>query len=43
MPVLFSLIQEQSMRVIAYPIHEPWLDIGHPSDLAEAQKKATGI
>jgi NDP-sugar pyrophosphorylase family protein len=43
MPTLFSLIQEQSMRVIAYPIHEPWLDIGNPSDLAEAQKKATGI
>jgi dTDP-glucose pyrophosphorylase len=43
MPTLFSLIQEQSMRVIAYPIHEPWLDIGHPKDLAEAQKKASNI
>ena len=43
MPTLFSLIQEQNMRVVAYPIHEPWLDIGHPKDLAEAQNKASNI
>jgi NDP-sugar pyrophosphorylase family protein len=37
MPTLFSLAKENSLRTIAYPMHEPWLDIGRPSDFEHAQ------
>lgn len=33
MPTLFQRLQAQSKRTIAYPMHEPWLDIGRPDDL----------
>jgi NDP-sugar pyrophosphorylase family protein len=33
MPTLFQRLQDQSKRTIAYPMHEPWLDIGRPDDL----------
>ena len=36
MPTLFELIQKKLGRVVAYPIHESWLDVGHPDDLASA-------
>lgn len=36
MPTLFALIQENSKKVVAYPIHENWLDVGHPDDLRRA-------
>ena len=36
MPTLFSIIREKRDRVIAFPIHEPWLDIGRPIDLQVA-------
>ena len=36
MPSLFGLIQENEMRTIAYPIHEPWVDIGRPNDFLRA-------
>jgi dTDP-glucose pyrophosphorylase len=39
MPALFERLRLQGQRVLAYPIHEPWLDIGRPADLAEAQIK----
>ncbi len=38
MPTLFENIQRNSGRVIAYPMHEPWLDVGRPEDLASARK-----
>lgn len=37
MPNLFGLAKENSLRTIAYPMHEPWLDIGRPSDFERAQ------
>lgn len=37
MPTLFERLQAQSMRTVAYPMHEPWLDVGRPEDLAIAQ------
>lgn len=36
MPILFSRLQEHSARTIVYPMHEPWLDVGRPSDFEKA-------
>lgn len=36
MPTLFERLQEQSKRTVAYPMHEPWLDVGRPDDLRRA-------
>ena len=36
MPTVFSRLQEKSKRTVAYPMHEPWLDVGRPDDLAKA-------
>lgn len=36
MPTLFERLQEQSKRTVAYPMHEPWLDVGRPDDLRSA-------
>jgi len=33
MPTLFSRLQDRSARTIAYPMHEPWLDVGRRDDL----------
>jgi dTDP-glucose pyrophosphorylase len=38
MPTLFARLQAKSQRTVAYPMHEPWLDVGRPVDLAEANK-----
>lgn len=37
MPTLFERLQAKSRRTVAYPMHEPWLDVGRPDDLAVAQ------
>lgn len=37
MPTLFSRLQIQAARTIVYPMHEPWLDVGRPDDLALAR------
>lgn len=37
MPTLFSRLQESTARTIAYPMHEPWLDIGRINDFELAQ------
>lgn len=42
MPTLFSRLQERGSRTIVYPIHEPWLDIGQPDDLARGQAEQSG-
>lgn len=39
MPTLFERIHGRAAPVVAYPVHEHWLDIGRPADLAEAGKK----
>lgn len=36
MPTLFSRLQESDARTIVYPMHEPWLDVGRPSDYDQA-------
>ncbi len=36
MPALFERLQAQSKRTVAYPMHEPWLDVGRPDDLRRA-------
>ena len=33
MPTLFERLQLEGKRTIAYPMHEPWLDVGRPNDL----------
>ena len=37
MPILFERLKESSKRILAYPMHEPWLDVGRPSDLESAR------
>ena len=36
MPNLFERLQVQDQRTVAYPMHEPWLDVGRPDDLKQA-------
>jgi dTDP-glucose pyrophosphorylase len=38
MPTLFERIQSESGRTVAFPMHEPWLDVGRPDDLVQARK-----
>jgi len=33
MPILFERLKAQSLRTVAYPMHEPWLDVGRQDDL----------
>jgi NDP-sugar pyrophosphorylase family protein len=40
MPALFERMQARSMRIVAYPMHEPWLDVGRAEDLEKAQTSA---
>lgn len=46
MPILFERLQAKAKRTVAYPMHEPWLDVGRPDDLQSANgqvvSKATG-
>lgn len=37
MPTLFERLQAKAKRTVAYPMHEPWLDVGRPDDLATAR------
>ena len=36
MPILFERLQEKKQYTVAYPMHEPWLDVGRPDDLIVA-------
>ena len=38
MPTLFDRLREQGRRTVAYPMHEPWLDVGRPDDLERANQ-----
>lgn len=38
MPTLFERLRAKSCKVIAYPMHEPWLEIGRPADLDQANQ-----
>ena len=37
MPTLFERLRAGGMKTVAYPMHEPWLDVGRPDDLQKAQ------
>ena len=39
MPTLFERAKAQGLQTVAYPMHEPWLDVGRPTDLAQADAK----
>ena len=39
MPTLFQRIRQGNGRTIAYPMHEPWIDIGRHEELDQARKK----
>ena len=39
MPTLFERLQSQAKRTVAYPMHEPWLDVGRPDDLKRANSE----
>jgi dTDP-glucose pyrophosphorylase len=39
MPTLFERLQENDKRTVAYPMHEPWLDVGRPDDLNRANNE----
>lgn len=36
MPTLFERLQGQIKKTVAFPMHEPWLDVGRPDDLSIA-------
>ena len=38
MPALFERLQAKSYKTIAYPMHEPWLDVGRHTDLEMAKQ-----
>jgi len=43
MPALFEQIRASGHKTIAYPMHEPWLDVGRPADLDRAQKAHSAV
>jgi len=38
MPALFETIRLAGGRAVVYPMHEPWLDVGRPSDYDQAAR-----
>jgi dTDP-glucose pyrophosphorylase len=38
MPTLFERLRNSASRTVAYPMHEPWLDVGRPDDLSRANE-----
>lgn len=42
MPALFEQLQVEGKRTVAYPMHEPWLDVGRPDDLNRANAENGG-
>lgn len=38
MPSLFEQLKGEGKRTVAYPMHEPWLDVGRPDDLMQANR-----
>lgn len=43
MPTLFARLQALSQKTVAYPMHEPWLDVGRPEDLRAAQANSAEV
>lgn len=42
MPDFFLGLEKRKKRLLAYPLHEPWLDVGRPLDLLRASRLKTG-
>lgn len=42
MPTLFEQLQTEGKCTVAYPMHEPWLDVGRPDDLNQANAENGG-
>lgn len=42
MPSFFGRLREAGHRTVAYPMHEPWLDVGRPADLERANADLGG-
>ncbi len=40
MPTLFERLRNNASRTVAYPMHEPWLDVGRPDDLTRANESS---
>ena len=38
MPDLITLVKEKNLKVVTFPIHEYWLDVGKPETLKKAGK-----
>ena len=38
MPALFSQLQDNAIRTIVYPMHEPWMGIGRVGDYVRRKK-----
>jgi NDP-sugar pyrophosphorylase family protein len=36
MPTFFETLRRENLLTIAFPLHEKWVDIGSPSDWAQA-------
>ena len=36
MPTLFEMLRHEKKKVIAYPVHEGWIDVGQPDELQRA-------
>jgi NDP-sugar pyrophosphorylase family protein len=43
MPMLFELAKANGLKTVAYPMHEPWLDVGRPEDLENADAHVTKL
>lgn len=41
MPALFETLRARGARTVVYPMHEPWLDVGRPSDYDRAAEILT--
>ena len=42
MPVLFEALRQDGKHTIVYPMHEPWLDVGRPTDYDRASSAVPG-
>lgn len=43
MPTLFDRLRNSGRRSVAFPMHEPWLDVGRPDDLALANRTLSPV
>jgi hypothetical protein len=43
MPTLFERLQAKAKRTVAYPMHEPWLDVGRSDDLVTANNSSIKV